>query len=425
MAAAACRLRLVARGVGAVADAGDSVSPKAQLLPEDYLSVTAPRSARGTGGARLIRPSGATRAEPLSRSDSRGQPPGSGAWHGEVKRIGDLSEREIEFWQHLVATRSELCSPFFSIEFARAVAAAGVRARVCLLYDHRELAGFFPFQFADRFCQWAAAGERIGGALNDFCGLLLDYPRHGPIGVAELLRCAGLKSFDVSHLEQHQPRFGPRFSVTSQGARIQVGNDLETYWTAMRAAHPSDYETLRRRERKAAREYRSIDFAFADADLGRLLDQVVAAKRAQYLRTGKKDGFAGSWKLGCLKHIAGYRTGRCLPVLSSLLIDGNWAALHFGLQAGKVLHYWFPVYNPNFDSISPGLILLSKMVREAASHGIETIDLGEGLSRYKLLFATELYPIYRDFWHRASPRGLAYRGYMSLLWRVQASQKRQ
>src|SRR5207249_852473 len=99
-------------------------------------------------------------------------------WQGEVKRFEDLAPSEIALWRHLTETRPELRSPYFSFEFAQAVAQSGARARVCLLYDNAALAGFFPYQFAGALAQAMAAGERIGGALNDFCGVLIDRTRH-------------------------------------------------------------------------------------------------------------------------------------------------------------------------------------------------------------------------------------------------------
>jgi CelD/BcsL family acetyltransferase involved in cellulose biosynthesis len=344
-------------------------------------------------------------------------------WRGAVKPIGDLTASEIALWQHLTATRHELRSPYFSFEFSRAVAEAGAPARVALLYDDGTLAGFFPYQFAGKFTRSMAAGERIGGALNDCCGVVLDRSRHASIGTRDLLRCAGLASFDFSHLEETQPGLGLRLGVRSQGSRIKLETSLQRYWGSVKSGHPSAYDTLRNRERKIEREFRIVDFVFAHNEPGELLKLVVTEKRQRYEETGARDGFAEPWKLRCLDRIARYREGRCVPVLSALRLDGNWAALHFGIRAGNVLHYAFPVYNPQFSKLSPGLILLAKIISEAASHGIDEIDLAEGSTGYKSLFANAYYPMYRGVWHRTSPRGVGYRGYLSLLWRMRKLRK--
>ena len=343
-----------------------------------------------------------------------------GGWCGEVKRIGDLTDSEVELWHRLVATRPELRSPFFSFEFARAVADAGARTRVCLLYENGTLAGLFPFQFVNRCAQSMASGVRIGGDLSSFCGVMIDRSRHASIDVETLLRCARLESFEVSNLEESQPGLGLSVGVRSEGGRIFIVGDMEHYWQVVKSRHPGYYETLKKQERKIAREFRSVEFVFAKKEPSELINELVAAKRRQYQRTGKSDGFAAAWKLPCIDRVARYRVGRCLPVVSVLYADDDWAALHLGIRAANVLHCWFLVYNPRFARFSPGLLLLAKMIREAASHGIDEVDLGEGVSWYKSLFASEFYPTYRDFWYRVRPRGLVSRGYASLMWRAQA-----
>lgn len=344
--------------------------------------------------------------------------PNAGQWRGVVKRIDHLTSNEIALWRRLTATSSEFRSPFFSFEFAQAVARGGALARVCLLFQSGRLAGFFPFQFADRVAQLMAAGERIGGELNDFCGAIINPSRASRITVPELLRCARLASVNVSHLEEHQPRFGLCGEIPSEGARIKTEGCFGEYWRKIKSTHRSMYDTLRNRERKVEREFRNVDFVFACEAPAKILDAVLAEKKKQYESTGKLAGLAEPWKLRCLHNIAGYRDGRCMPVLTTLHFDGCWAAYHFGIRSDNVLHYWFPVYNKQFSNLSPGLILLAKMIHEAPSYGISEIDLGEGLSPYKRLFATESYSVYRDVWYRASPRGFAYRAYLSLVWRA-------
>lgn len=345
-------------------------------------------------------------------------PMSSGRWQGEVKLVSDLADHELALWQHLTETRPELRSPYFSLEFALAVAEAGARARVCLLYRDGILAGFFPFQFSGGLTQGMAAAERIGGILNDFCGVLLDRSQHPPIGVDHLLRCARLSTFEFSHLEEKQTDLGP-CGIRSDGARIRLDCGPAQYWASVKAHHGSQYDTLRNRDRKISRDFRDIEFTFTHQDINDRLHLLIAEKRKQFERTGADDeALADGWALRCLQHIAGYQKGRCVPVFSSLYLDGRWAALHFGIRSEGVLHYWFPVYNEQFRKMSPGLVLLSKMIDAAPSYGIHEIDLGEGLTTYKTLLGNELYSVFRGIWHRSDPRALLYRGSLSLGWRL-------
>ena len=345
-------------------------------------------------------------------------------WKGKVKRIGDLTGDEIALWEQLTSTQPALRSPFFSLQFAQAVASAGALARVCLLYEGGELAGFFPFQFPNSFAKALSAAERVGGALNDFSGLVIDTSRHGPIKTRELLHCARLESFVVDHLEESQPKLGLRASEECQGARIRVAADPDAYWSKINARHPGSYKRFGAQERKVEREIRSVEFKFSEPEPYKLLPLILAEKRKQFERSCKPDAFAEPWKRRCLEHITRYGVGRCTPVVSALYFDGEWAALDFSIRAGTVLHSWFPVYNTKFEKLSPGLILLARRIRGAHDRGVDEIDLGEGVSQYKSLFASEFYPVYSDVWQRFTLKGIAYRGYLSALWRFRKIRKR-
>src|SRR5271170_385754 len=125
----------------------------------------------------------------------RPRPPNGRRWLGKVKRIHELGSSKAALWRRLSKRCPGLRSPFFSLEFARAVAQSGARTRV---WD-RLLAGFFPFQFANRFTEIMAAGERIGGALNDFSGVIIDSSKQGSIGTSDLFVEIAKHYYSVPH----------------------------------------------------------------------------------------------------------------------------------------------------------------------------------------------------------------------------------
>jgi CelD/BcsL family acetyltransferase involved in cellulose biosynthesis len=53
------------------------------------------------------------------------------------------------------------------------------------------------------------------------------------------------------------------------------------------------------------------------------------------------------------------------------------------MRAGQVLHWWFPVYEPEFGRFAPGWILLRELVQAAPALGVNRIDLGRGDDEYK------------------------------------------
>ncbi len=48
-----------------------------------------------------------------------------------------------------------------------------------------------------------------------------------------------------------------------------------------------------------------------------------------------------------------------------------------------MLHWWFPVYDPQFAAFAPGWILLRELTVAAPSLGVTRIDLGRGDDEYK------------------------------------------
>ena len=80
---------------------------------------------------------------------------------------------------------------------------------------------------------------------------------------------------------------------------------------------------------------------------------------------------------------------------------------HVGLRSDRILHYWFPVYNVELKTYSPGHLLLDSMIDHAASKGLHRIDLGTGTERAKRKFANLPKSYYSGGWHRPSIRGIA------------------
>ena len=70
-------------------------------------------------------------------------------------------------------------------------------------------------------------------------------------------------------------------------------------------------------------------------------------------------------------------------MLSAVYAGPDLLAAHFGLRAGRVLHWWVPAYDPAFARFSPGWVLLRAVIQAAPEMGVERIDLGRGLDDYK------------------------------------------
>lgn len=106
-------------------------------------------------------------------------------------------------------------------------------------------------------------------------------------------------------------------------------------------------------------------------------------KRRQYAATGVRDHFAEPARVALVERLLGAREDGFAGMLSTLHAGPHLLAAHFGIRSGEVLHWWFPVYDPEFGRLAPGWMLLRELVMAAPELGITRIDLGRGDDEYK------------------------------------------
>ncbi len=70
-------------------------------------------------------------------------------------------------------------------------------------------------------------------------------------------------------------------------------------------------------------------------------------------------------------------------ILSGLYAGDRLVAAHLGLRSNGVLHWWFPVYDPELARFGPGWMLLRELMLAGPELGLTRIDLGRGDDEYK------------------------------------------
>jgi CelD/BcsL family acetyltransferase involved in cellulose biosynthesis len=267
-------------------------------------------------------------------------------------------------WRAIQQREPRFESPYFCPEFTRAVGGARGDARVVVIENDGRPAGFFPHQRA----AWGR-GSPVGGALSDYHGVIA--APHAEWSVHELMRAARLSVWSFDHLVDPAGRFAP-YATAGAAASPQI--DLASL------APPPDFA---RKARKLAREVGELAFSLHEpAALERLFEW----KSAQYRRTGLADAFAVRWTRALVEEVMHGPLGAC----SVLRAGGEIVAVHAGMHAPGVLHWWFPAYDARTAAYSPGIILLLKI---AAALGSGKIDLGKGDARYKRSLMTGAAPL--------------------------------
>jgi CelD/BcsL family acetyltransferase involved in cellulose biosynthesis len=291
-----------------------------------------------------------------------------------VVGFDQLSTRERDAWHRLRAANPLLDSPYFHPGFAEAVHATGREVRVAVAEDRSgAVAALLP-------C------HRVGSVLRpagwpgaDFqAPILAPATRLAPLG----LLSGGARAFEFDHLVEVCPDFEPWIESRRPSPFVDVTGGLDGYLGRASRSGKDNMGQARRRTGKAEREHGTVRFVADDADAV-LLDRVVELKRGQYAATGARDYFAEPDRAALLHRLLRTRGSSFGGLLSTVHAGPHLIAAHFGLRAGSVLHWWFPVYDPAFAHLAPGWILLRELVQAAPELGVTRIDLGRGDDEYK------------------------------------------
>jgi CelD/BcsL family acetyltransferase involved in cellulose biosynthesis len=163
---------------------------------------------------------------------------------------------------------------------------------------------------------------------------------------------------------------------------VDVTGGLDGYLGRASRSGKDNLGQARRKAGKAERELGPVRFAVDTVDPG-VLDRVIELKRSQYAATGAKDYFDAPGRRELLTRLLHTRATEFGGILSTVHAGEHLIAAHFGMRAGPVLHWWFPVYDAEFAHLAPGWILLRELIAAGPALGITRIDLGRGDDEYK------------------------------------------
>jgi CelD/BcsL family acetyltransferase involved in cellulose biosynthesis len=278
-------------------------------------------------------------------------------------------------WHELRASNPALDSPYFHPEFAGAVAATRPGVKVVIGEDAAGvIESFLPVQVDGRACRPA------GHPAADFQG-----PVCAPAASFDLVRAVqatGASRYEFDHLREGIPAVGPWLSGSQPSPYMEVAGGLDGYLSRAAKSGKDKASEARRLTNKAEREYGPVRIEADVADAS-LLDTVIELKRRQYGSTGARDFFADARHVALMHRLLDTRTDDFAGMLSAVYAGPQLVAAHFGIRAGAVLHWWFPVYAPDLSRYSPGWILLRAVIAAAPDLGLERIDLGRGMDDYK------------------------------------------
>lgn len=288
----------------------------------------------------------------------------------ETQRAQTLGKAERDAWRVFQEADLSLSSPYFSLGFLDAMALARRDTRVLVIRQAGRIAGFLPVHRGA-----LGLARPLGGPLGDHHGFIA--PPGTQFVLKDVLSAAGIKVFDFSAALAAQTAFRPHAQETDGSWVIDLGDGYDAWIEARAAIEPKAFRNLRARRRKLEDETVSFRFRLQD-DRPEVLAKALEWKSAQYRRTGHFDVFSVDWTRKLVDALVHEPLENARGLVSSLEIDGRLAAIHVGMTSGRVLHYWFPVYDPAFSRLGPGLNLLLEIARSLPSGGVSEIHLGPG-----------------------------------------------
>lgn len=284
-----------------------------------------------------------------------------------------LGDDELEAWRGLAASDRAFDSPFFQPGFSVAVHESGHRVTVVLGTGRTgDVKMVWPLHVD------GSVLRPVGWPGADF---------QGPVGAtpadpAQVLRAAGARTLIFDHLAGANQGLLPHVETWRPSPYVEVAGGLDGYLARASKSGRSNMGQARRRVKKAIELYGELRFT-SDSTSSELLDQVIALKRHQYAATGSRDYFARPERVALLHRLLADRDPAFAGVLSAVHCGDTLVAAHFGIRAGRVLHWWFPVYEPEASSLAPGWILLRELTMAADRMAVDRIDLGRGNDEYK------------------------------------------
>ncbi len=316
----------------------------------------------------------------------------------------DLSQDDIAAWTRLQGD-GPLASPFLSPHWARALArtrgpdAATGRtgARVAVMREGGEAKAFLAARVG------RVTALPVGSPLCDYQGLVA--APDVEVAPRRVVEAFGVHRLDFTSLMTE----APGFSGCARGGAVSHVIDLRGGYDAYadeRASAGTDIlkDTAKKR-RKLEREEGEVIFTAESTSLHDF-NQLVTWKRAQYALTGQTDVLAAGWPLELLRSLFERNDPELRGVMFTLHAGGKLAAVHYALCTPRIAHAWFIAHDDAMNRYSPGVVLITEVMRWAAARGMAELDLGPGDYRFKLSLANRQRPVAHGFVGRLSPATL-------------------
>ena len=184
---------------------------------------------------------------------------------------------------------------------------------------------------------------------------------------------------------------------------VSTSGGWDAYWRGRSRNTRHKVERLLRRLDEAGR----ADFRMhaGDADLDALLDEAFRVEASGWKGDAGSAIASRPESRRYYAALARWAAGRGWLRLGFLRLDGRPLAFGYGIEAGGVHSLLKIGFDPVFGRLSPGTLLLHRMIRHAFESGCSVFDFAGKAEPYKLTWATGVVEHVEVAAFRPSPRG--------------------
>ena len=303
---------------------------------------------------------------------------GIGILEIEVLRPQELSPSRLARWAELQAADIVLDSPFLSPGWARAVERAQGKSsrdfRVAVAKVEGRDVAFLPMRTG------TFTAMPVGAPMCDYQGLVAEPGID--IDPRTLLKAIGAQRYDFSCMLESQSAWAPFSRGRDLIHVIDMADGYAAYSDGRREAGSGLLKDLDKRRRKAERDYGNVRFTAysrSRADFDTLVDW----KSKQFQSTGQTDIFKAGWTRRLIGDLFESRDPDFGATLFTLHLGEQLAAVHLHMRGRRTIHAWLIAHDPEFDRVSPGLMLFQDILRWMDDTPFERLDLGPGDYQFK------------------------------------------
>ncbi|KAA9009424.1 GNAT family N-acetyltransferase [Histidinibacterium aquaticum] len=292
-------------------------------------------------------------------------------------RPHDLTTEHEAAWQAARASDPLYRSPFFSLGFLKAVAANRDDVCIAVISSEGAQSSFLPFH------RRGTRGAALAAPISDYQGPIGLLPEAGDL--RDLLKQCGLDCYDYDHALADVPELRRHAFSLTRSPLIDLGDGFDA-WRAERRQAGSALKTVERKMRRMAKDLGPLTFVANDPSK-EAWQTFLSWKRAALAAMNVSFILDRNWARAVIETIRSTNTESFAGLFSTLYAGERLVAAHFGMRSDRAWHWWFPAYDPELSSYSPGLALLFECARHGADLRLAELDLGRGTERYKLEFS--------------------------------------